>query len=215
MRQIALLVEGQTEEKVVNQVLGPTARERDIQLKAIVVQTSASNHGGGSWSHYHDKLQRLLNEKHWAAVGLLVDLYGYPKGAPGRVNELLQDREAVTAALHEKYPSPRFKPLVVPHETEAWVLAAIDAGAGSDLLPPKVIQSLRRVIDEAGGPEKVNSRPDLAPSKRLVKLYQKYSKLRHGPLWIAEVGLQAVLERCPVLDHWWRQLLDHVEQTAP
>lgn len=213
MRQIALLVEGQTEERVVDQVLAPAAREHDIELQPIVVCTSAGHHGGGSWRHYHDKLRPLLEEKHWAAVGLLVDLYGYPKGAPGRSGDQLQDWAMVMAALRAEYPSPRLKPLVVPHETEAWVLAAIEADAGRDWLKPKQIASLRAAIDEAGGPEKVNSRPDLAPSKRLLAICPRYSKVLHGPQWIAEIGLDAVLERCPVFAHRWGSLLSSAEQT--
>ena len=146
-------------------------------------------------------------------MGLLVDLYGYPKGAPGRSDDLLQDWRTVTSALKEEYPSPRFEPLVVPHETEAWVLAAIDAGAGKDRLQSEDIASLCAAIAEAGGPEKVNSRPDLAPSKRLLAICPRYSKVLHGPQLIAEVGLDAVLERCPVFDCWWRALLGHAEQT--
>ena len=47
MRQIALLVEGQTEERVVAQVLAPAAWKHDIVLQPIVVCTSAGHHGGG------------------------------------------------------------------------------------------------------------------------------------------------------------------------
>lgn len=119
----------------------------------------------------------------------------------------------MTEALHAEYASSRFNPLVVPHETEAWVLAAIDAGAGRDWLKPKQIASLRAAIDEAGGPEKVNSRPDLAPSKRLLAIRSDYSKVLHGPQWIAEVGLGAILERCPVFAHWWGSLLSSADQT--
>ena len=88
MRQVVILVEGQTEETLVNEVLGPAASMRGTYVTPVVVTTSATptgaHHGGGHWKHYHAQLQALLKASHWHRVGLLLDYYQYPKGAPGR-----------------------------------------------------------------------------------------------------------------------------------
>ncbi|RRD48388.1 DUF4276 family protein [Arachnia propionica] len=210
MRLIALLVEGHTEERVVDQVLAPAARKHDIVLQPIVVCTSAGHHGGGSWRNYHDKLQVLLKQQHLDTVGILIDLYGYPSGAPGRSPSSTSDREALMQALVDKYDkhdSPRFRPCIVLHEVEAWVLAAIDAGGADKDLEPRQVARVRRAIEEAGGAEAVNSQPDLAPSKRLTRIVPGYLKVVNGPRWIAAAGLGAVLERCPVFKAWWEELL--------
>ena len=110
-------------------------------------------------------------------------------------------------ALHTHYPDPRFRPLVVLHEIEALVLAAIDAGKGDDLLPAKGLTGLRRDITRAGGPEQVDHGPATSPSKRLGKVDPNYIKTVTGPLLIAEAGLGAILNRCPTFAAWWQDLL--------
>ena len=91
MKRVVVLVEGQTEEALVDEVLAPAALARGVHLIPVVVITSATptgaRRGGGSWRHYDTR-------------------------------------------LHDEYPDSRFRPLVVLHEIEALVLAAIDAGWG-------------------------------------------------------------------------------------
>ena len=147
-------------------------------------------------------------------MGLLLDYYQYPKGAPGREmatpSESLNSagrQSALMDALHAKYPDPRFHPLVVLHEIEALVLAAIDAGQGNELLPEQGLADLRQAITRAGGPERVNDGPNTAPSKRLEEADPSYMKTVTGPLLVSEAGLTAVLERCPTFRAWWEGLL--------
>ena len=218
MGQVVILVEGQTEETLVNEVLSPAACARGCWLKPIVVTTSATptgaHHGGGHWKHYHAKLQGLLKASHWERVGLLLDYYQYPKGAPGRdvtapsgSLDNVGRQSALIDALRAKYPDPRFRPLVVLHEIEALVLAAIDAGQGDGLLPRQGLAELRQAITHAHGPEQVNDGPSTAPSKRLEAADPGYMKTVTGPLLVSEAGLPAVLERCPTFKDWWDDLL--------
>lgn len=218
MRQVVILVEGQTEETLIKEVLGPAASKCETYVTPVVVTTSATptgaHHGGGHWKHYHAKLQGLLKAPHWHRVGLLLDYYQYPRGAPGRdvatPSESLDSagrQSALMAALSAEYPDPRFHPLVVLHEIEALVLAAIDAGQGNELLPKQGLADLRQAITRAGGPERVNDGPDTAPSKRLEEADPSYMKTVTGPLLVSEAGLPAVLERCPTFKAWWEDLL--------
>ena len=214
MRQVVILVEGQTEEKLVNKVLGTAASMRGTYVTPVVVTTSATptgaHHGGGHWKHYHATLQALLKASHYERVGLLLDYYQYPKGAPGRDAECRNHGEhqrAITEALRAAHPDPRFRPLVVLHEIESLVLAAVDAGQGDGVIPDHALADLRRAITRAGGPEKVNNGPSTSPSKRLARASRHYDKVMTGPGLIADAGLSAILERCPVFAAWWEDLL--------
>lgn len=210
MGYVVVVVEGQTEEALVNGTLAPVAAARNIVLTPIVVRTSATHHGGGHWRHYHQILRQLLSQRHWKSVGLLVDYYGYPPGAPGResLTPGVTRWSALVDSLRCEYADRRFLPLVIPHEIETLVLAAIDAGAGEGLLSPAALGALHRAIKEAGSVEAVNSGPDRSPSKRLLKADSHYSKTVTGPLLIQEAGLPAILERCPAFAGWWEQILD-------
>lgn len=218
MRQVVILVEGQTEEALVKEVLGPAASMQGTYVTPVVVTTSATptgaHHGGGHWKHYHTQLQDLLKASHWHRVGLLLDYYQYPKGAPEREEATSSEslgstgRQAtLMAALRAEYPDPRFRPLVVLHEIEALVLAAIDAGQGDGLLSRQGLAELRQAITRAHGPEQVNDGPSTAPSKRLEAADPGYMKTVTGPLLVSEAGLPAVLERCPTFKDWWDDLL--------
>lgn len=67
MKRVVVLVEGQTEEALVDEVLAPAALTRGVHLIPVVVITSATptgaRRGGGSWRHYdtrlHDEVSRL------------------------------------------------------------------------------------------------------------------------------------------------------------
>lgn len=216
MRQVCILVEGQTEEAVVKTLLIDAAEARAIYLIPIIVRTSltpaGASRGGGSWRHYDKQLNDLLSQSHWDVIGLMVDYYGYPSRAPGfELPEAPGDQRQsqIVAALKEHYPDPRFHPLVVLHEIESLVLAAIRAGGGRDLLSEKKIEHLIRAIDDAGGPEKINNGEKTSPSKRILALEPEYGKTSTGISILREVGLAAVLDRCPVFAAWWRTLLSH------
>ena len=214
MRQVCILVEGQTEEAVVKTLLIDAAKARDIYLIPIIMRTSltpaGASRGGGSWRHYDKQLNDLLSQSHWDVIGLMVDYYGYPSRAPGfELPEAPGDQRQsqIVAALKEHYPDPRFHPLVVLHEIESLVLAAIRSGGGRGLLSEKTIEHLIRAIDDAGGPEKINNGEKTSPSKRLLALEPEYGKTSTGISILQEVGLAAVLDRCPVFAAWWRTLL--------
>jgi hypothetical protein len=213
MKRVVVLVEGQTEEALVDEVLAPAALARGVHLAPVIVITSATpagaRRGGGSWRHYDTRLRNLFKASHLHRVGLLIDYYQYPRGAPGcdvggsgpaRQSELM-------ARLHKQYPDSRFRPLVVLHEIEALVLAAIDAGRGEGLIPARGLTRLRREIARAGGPERIDHGPSTAPSKRLLRADPGYLKTVTGPLLVAEAGLSAVLARCPTFAAWWEDLL--------
>lgn len=218
MRQVVILVEGQTEEALVKEVLGPAASKQRIYLQPVIVKTSetpkATHHGGGNWKHYGKMLKLFSAQKQWWRIGLLIDYYKYPAGAPDLNVEAPSEsldsagrQLALMAALRAEYPDPRFRPLVVLHEIEALVLAAIDAGQGDGLLPRQGLAELRQAITRADGPERVNHGPSTAPSKRLEAADPGYMKTVTGPLLVSEAGLPAVLERCPTFTDWWEDLL--------
>ena len=209
MRQMAVLVEGQTEEAVVEEVLAPAAMARDVSLLPIIVQTSTTHRGGGHWKHYDRMLRTLLSQPHWSRVGLVVDYYGYPPGAPGRAGGLSGEasRQTLVSALRAQYPDARFHPLIMPHEIEALVLAAVAAGAGDGILTRSALATLQRAVRQAGGAERVNTGADRSPSRRLAHADPDYSKTVTGPLLLVEAGLPALLKGCPTFAAWWTGLL--------
>ena len=193
-------------------VLAPAALVQDVGLTSTIVTASATpagdHRGGGGWKHHGGALHRLLAAGHSHRIGLLIDYDRYPGALPDETRGNSIERQRIlVGASREHYRDPRFRPLVVLHEIEALVLAAIDSDPGEGLLPEPALNEPRDVIGRAGGPELVDDGPGTAPSERLERADPNCSRTVTGPLPIAEAGLGAVLERCPVFAAWWRGII--------
>jgi hypothetical protein len=65
---------------------------------------------------------------------------------------------------------------------------------------------LAAIRDEMRGPERIDERPDLAPSKRLANVFPTYRKGLHGPMAVAAIGIDVLRKHCPHADAWLARL---------
>ena len=90
MRKVLVLVEGQTEEKFVKEVLNPHLNNYGKYLIPTLVNTkivkSGPNFKGGiiSYTQVRRDLMRLLGDTSALRVTTMFDLYGLPGEFPGR-----------------------------------------------------------------------------------------------------------------------------------
>ncbi len=216
MRKLHILVEGQTEEVVVNDVIKPYLSSEDVYVTTSILTTKRPAGGpaykGGviSWGKISREINLLLGDTSTTLLTTLIDYYGFPGDAPGmgtRPRGSPYERvEHVERAIAEAVDNSRFLPHLVLHEIEAWVLS--DCQRLGDLMgdPPGVTQ-LAREVDSEPSPEMINDGTDTAPSKRIVRAYPQYVKTFDGPLVIADAGLDSIRQRCPHADRW----VAHVE----
>ncbi|WP_435194578.1 DUF4276 family protein [Streptomyces sp. NRRL F-5630] len=215
MRQVHVLVEGATEERLVQQVFQPELLASDIWITPVMLKTRRAagqphDKGGVSkWPRIEHDIRGLLRNSAVDAVTTMLDLYGLPSGTPGLSGAPAGDAYArvahVEAAMADAIGEPRFLPFLALHETEAWVLAAADELAEL-LAEPRLAGTLRSQVAAAGGPELVNGGADTAPSKRLLKAHPTYRKVVDGPDAIGLLGLAALRADCPHLDGWLKRL---------
>jgi hypothetical protein len=211
MRKLHILVEGQTEEVIVNNVISPYLSSEDLYVTTSILETKppaggrpAHTGGVSSWAKILREIRGLLRDTSTTKLTTLIDYYGFPLDAPGMANRPIGSPysrvEHVESALADVVGSGRFLPHLVLHEIEAWVLA--DCSRLADLLgdSPATVQ-LGRVAAESG-PEMVNDGADTAPSKRIKGIYSAYIKTFYGPLVIADVGLDEIRRQCPHADRW-------------
>ncbi|ANN21414.1 hypothetical protein SD37_41475 [Amycolatopsis orientalis] len=214
-RHLHLLVEGQTEEIVVDSVLEPYLQDRGWTITKSIVTTKrpavgpASRGGVSSWARLENEIRLLLRNSDIHTLTILFDYYGFPADSPGmrnRPSSSAYDRvEHVEKSLVSAISDTRFVPHLVLHELETWVFAAAEqlgwlfSGTG-------LAERLQKDVDGAGGPELVNDGLDTAPSKRLARYCDGYSKTNDGPLAIADLGIDALRSRCPHMDSWLSRL---------
>ncbi|RZQ64947.1 DUF4276 family protein [Amycolatopsis suaedae] len=213
--RLHVLVEGQTEEIVVRQVLAPHLQEHGWSVTHSLVTTKRPVTGppqrGGvtSWAKVERDVRLLLRDTGLTALTTLIDYYGFPEDGPGmatRPSGTAVDRvEHVERALADVIDDQRFLPHLVLHELETWVFAA--AGQLGELRDDTALtERLRADVKEAGGPELVNDDPRTAPSKRLAAYCETYLKTLDGPMAIELLGLPALRADCPHFDDWLTRL---------
>jgi len=215
MVSLLIVVEGQTEEAFVNDVLVPHLRGHHVEATPIIVKTkvtpTGSFRGGGKFSAWRKDL-RILKSDHRKDLRItsLFDLYGLPSDFPehGLLASLesLARAERAEAILAREVADDRFIPYVQRHEFEALVLASLD------MLRTVVEESEQKNVDAlkasiAGlAPEDVNGGATTAPSKRLLAALPSYQKVVHGPLATQATGLSAIRQLCPRFNNWVSRL---------
>lgn len=214
-RRLHLLVEGQTEEIVVGDVIQPYLDSTGWLVTTSILATKrpagGPKHRGGvtSWAKLEREIRLLLRDTSLDVLTTLIDYYAFPSDAPGMATRPAGDAgervEHVERAMAAAIGDQRFVPHLTLHEMESWVFAAADQ-LGEWHGSPELAARLRDDCLRAGGPELVNDGPKTAPSKRLLSYHPGYMKTLDGPLAIAELGLAELRACCPHLDQWLTDL---------
>ena len=223
MIRLYIVVEGQTEESFVKELLAPHLWDHGVSSVPIIVSTSRKaggrkRRGGGHWKSWKADLIRILGEQvpGGGRVTTMFDLYGLPQDYP----DLARIRDASTSAAKVQLAEEAMRqdlrdvvgvqglvPYVQQHEYEALVLACLDELC-SLLDAPSDLAGVARLRHELGNtpPEEVNDGIETAPSKRLERFIPGYDKLLHGELTLANVRLSKLMEQCPHFGGWVRRL---------
>lgn len=108
------------------------------------------------------------------------------------------DTERVAALerdLENDIRDTRFHPYVQLHEFEV-LLFSSNAGFET-YFDAKFSRQTKGIINEFPNPEDINSAQETAPSNRLLSINRGYGKVLEGNLIALEVGIDAMLRRCP------------------
>lgn len=215
MKHVHVLVEGQTEETFVRDVLAGHLEDRGIWPTPVLVKTKRVKSGGTfkggvtSTGKVLNDIRRLLQDTGAAALTTMLDYYALPSDFPGMATRPAGDARArvehVEAALAAVVDDARFLPHLVLHEYEAWIFSAPEECAWV-FDDASVEAKLAEIAAACGGPERIDDGPATAPSKRLLDAYPSYAKTTHGPLAVGAIGLARVREACPHAHAWLERL---------
>lgn len=212
MIRVHLLVEGQTEEAFVNELLVPHYARQSIFLDAIIVETRSGYKGGIiSYAKTKPQILRLCKQDQHAYVSTLFDLYALPQDFPGKADPAYkrqksgaQKAQFLEQALANDINQPRFLPNLLVHEFEALLftdLSAFKLWTDDDTQVDTLIKHTGQ-----HAPEDINDTPETAPSKRILHMMPTYQKTFHGPLIAIEIGLDRIRRACPHFDAWLKRI---------
>jgi hypothetical protein len=216
--RVNVVVEGQTEEAFVKDVLAPHFARLNVFLSPIVVPnkrgaTARANRGGlARFGTALDFIQRTLKSDSAAFCTTLFDYYGLPSDFPGlrdapppaRLNDRVEFLEDALDAATGR--TRRLIPHLQVHEFEALLLTDLEvvekiaSPVGRVSSQPR--DELRAAVAAAASPEAINEGPTTAPSKRLLAAYPGYDKVLFGPLIAHDIGLERLREACPRFGAW-------------
>lgn len=222
MSRVLILVEGRTEETFVQEVLAPYLEGRgyhSVRARILGRARQRSRRGGiRPWPQVKSNIVGHLLEDRTRGVSTMVDYYGLPSRGPGAWPGRAETIEsgpgkaenvesAMSSEVHRRAPraARRFIPYVSMHEFESLLFS--DCGRlaheiGRAELAPK-LENIRAGFDT---PEGIDDRPDGAPSKRLVRLFDEYDKPLHGNLAALGIGIEAMRRECPHFADWIERL---------
>lgn len=210
MARVHVVVEGQTEETFVDELLTPYMAERGVYLSVSLVTTKRTRAGdqfGGGITSYA-KLRRdivnVLGDSNLVCVTTMVDYYGLPDDFPGiraRHGAATNRASYLEDAFSADIGQTRFKPFLILHEFEALLFS--DPSAIASAFPGTRIETeLRAIRDAYPSPEAINDGRDTHPARRILNLLPGYRKRTSGTIIAKRIGLARIRSQCPRFDTW-------------
>jgi len=209
VKYISILVEGQTEEVFVRDVLTPYWSTQDIFPIATILRTkrvkSGSDFKGGitRYDRVCNDLNKLLQNRGVELITTMIDYYGLPKDFP-KIDEqpegdLYTKVEFLELAMEQDIGSYRFLPYLSVHEFEALLFTSPQdiATAFPDDNKTQQLESIKRTYRN---PEFINL--DNPPAKQISKLLPQYRKKLHGSQIVKAIGLDDIRAECPHFNQW-------------
>lgn len=212
---LKLLVEGQTEQTFVKEILKPHLEMCGYRVSPVINLTSQGHHGG--LSHYQQFKRNLRKNRTDAPNCLLttmIDLYGLPSDFPGmsECNSFTDPQKKVTflemKLKEDMRDDNNFIPYIQLHEFEALLFSDIRIidQVVSRTQSPSPLPRLQRVLDQYGSPENIDH--NKGPSCHLQEICErdKFPKLTWGIEIAKMIGLETMRGCCPHFNQWLTQL---------
>ena len=217
MTRVHVVVEGQTEESFIKDVLAPILWPRQVYLFPTLLGVPGHKGGSPNYARLKKDVVLQLKQDRTAYCSTMLDFYGLGSDFPGTpvpanlasVDKVTRIEQAVKQQLINELPDlrpdTRFIPYLQLHEYEGLLFsdpAAFVAGIKQDHLRAQ-FEAIRNAFST---PEDINDNPNTAPSKRVAGAYPGYRKVLDGTLAARTVGINRMRQECPHFRSWLEQL---------
>jgi len=210
-KRLYIVVEGQTEEEFVNELLAPFLRQHDIYVFPVIIHTSKGHKGGFvNYQHLKNDVNRLLSSQgRDVIVTTFVDFFRCPdlpeKESWSNITNHVEQVERMETALKNDIQDRRFFPYIQLHEFEALLFSSGDGFR--KYFNRQVNEANQGIVESYENPEDINSAPETAPSKRLLRIVPEYDKVMYGNMIALEIGIDTILNRCQRFRNWLETLI--------
>lgn len=214
MKRLFILVEGQTEQEFIKNIVSPYLSNYGIlDVRPIKIRTSKSQKGGFvNYTHLKNDIQNLLKSEKDCIVTTMFDFFRHPNIANLNINANLPYEQQVNIIeqwIDNDINDIRFFSYIQMHEFEALLFSSTE---GFSAYMKNAIPQITEIIKKYPNPEDINSSPQGAPSKRLLAIDKRYDKVLQGNLIAMEVGITKMLEKCPLFKQWIDKIISQFQQ---
>lgn len=208
MIYIYAVVEGQTEEKFIKDILNPYLEDYGKFINPIIVKTKTGHKGGiTEYKPIKKDILSLLRYQN-VYVTTMIDYYGLPSDFPGMQTrpkgDIYQKVSHLELEFHRDINHERFIPYIQIHEFESLLFSDIQ------VFRPEIQKFLHKIVNKFPNPEEINDNPNTAPSKRIEQVYKKagltYNKLL-GVEILKRIGINTLKSRCQHFRDWIDKLI--------
>jgi len=226
MINLYIIVEGDSEEKFVKEILSSYFWEKNIFLHPEKVITGRNRFGksckggGNSYKLYKNhivkQIKQFARQKSYY-FSTMIDLYALPSDFPKltEAKRYYQDKyryiEFLENAFSEDIGSKKFIPYIQLHEYETLLFSNIEAIADEyfDLEDDKLLQTIKDDISPYENIELINDSNETAPSKRLDRYTNgNYcgQKTVTSINILKKIGLSVIRTKCKHFDSWLQKI---------
>lgn len=208
---VNVVVEGQTEQKFISEILAPYLAHKGIFMTPIIASKKGQKGGDIKFQRVKKDIGNFLTQRNVDVVSTFVDYYGI-KEWPGQDSILPNSEpEQIAATMNtaakteicREYdrlnPTQRFIPFVAIHEFETLLFSdtkALADGLGIDK------ETIDATVNEFPSLEHINNSRETAPSKRLEKWHPQYGKTTTGIAIAKKIQIDTMRAKCPLFNQW-------------
>ena len=215
MKPLYILVEGQTEEVFVKDMVRPHLLEHAIfDVTPIKISTKAGFKGGFvKYEYLKNDANRLLKQRNDTVISTFVDYFRIPNDIPDYGNCLqihnIDDRiKCLESSIANDIGNERFLPYIQKYEFES-VLFSSNTGF-ENYYGVNVSKRTNEIIERYSNPEDINDNSATSPSNRLKQIVPQYNKVLTGNILALDIGIERILEKCPRFRDWVTKIINLV-----
>ncbi len=217
MNRVRVLVEGQTEQAFIIDILRPYFDHRQIYLHAVKLRRQG---GITPYQRAKDVIVGSLKEDAALICTTMVDFYGMPADWPGReqanhCQSYAEKADIVEGSILEdiaghwgnSFNPNRLRPYVQMHEFEA-LLFSSPVKLAESLGDKKLSSTFLTIRNKFSTPEEINDHYDTCPSRQIEGVFQGFKKTINGITAASRIGLETMRRECPHFNKWITKLED-------
>ena len=215
MNRVRVLVEGQTEQAFIRDILRPHFGPRQIYLHAVKFRRQG---GITPYERAKEVILRSLKEDADLICTTMVDFYGMPVDWPSREQanrcQICTEKANIIEAgilkdiagqLGNSFNPNRLMPYVQMHEFEA-LLFSSPMKLAESLGDKKLSSAFLIIRNKFSTPEEINDHYDTCPSRRIEGVFQGFRKTINGIPAASRISLNTMRQECPHFNDWITEL---------